>query len=147
MTDQIVYTTEQHAQHMEERKLLIDASRESSRTFDNAMLTFGSAVFGFSIAFIKDVAPHPLTSTLWWLAASWLLFALGLLVICLSFLFSQRACDVEIKESVERLKNAGHESARNKWSDATAGCNLSCVVLFFSGIVCWSIFAFRNLGR
>ena len=45
--------------HLEERAQLIDAARENARTFDKAVLTFGSAVFGFSIAFLKDVAPHP----------------------------------------------------------------------------------------
>jgi hypothetical protein len=40
-----------NAQYMEERKGLIDAARESARTFDQAVLAFGSAVFGASIAF------------------------------------------------------------------------------------------------
>ena len=139
------YTTEQHTQYLEERKLLIDASRESSRAFDKAMLTFGSAIFGFSVAFIKSVAPHPAPSTLRWLGASWLLFAVGLLLICLSFLFSQRACQVEIDIGEHLLKDRCYKIPTNKWSIVTAFCNYFCVVLLFSGILCWSWFAFHNL--
>jgi hypothetical protein len=61
----------------DERKEYVDAARESARTFDKAVLTFGSAVFGFSIAFLKDIAPTPARETLKWLGASWLLFSLG----------------------------------------------------------------------
>jgi hypothetical protein len=49
--------TKKHAQHMAERDKLTDAARESSRTFDQAVLAFGAAVFGASVAFLKDVAP------------------------------------------------------------------------------------------
>ena len=148
MPDQIPYTVEQHALYIEERKLLIDASRESSRTFDKAMLTFGSAIFGFSVAFIKDVAPQPVPSTLWWLGASWILFTVGLLAISLSFLFSQWACDFEIIQGENILKNPEYECPKtNRWSTATTVCNISCVVLLTLGIMCWSWFAIHNLGQ
>jgi len=65
------YTPEEHSQHLDERKSLIDAARESARTFDKAVLAFGSAVFGASIAFIKDVAPLPQHYTLKWLGVAW----------------------------------------------------------------------------
>lgn len=48
------YTPEEYAAHMEERKTLIEAARESAKTFDQAVLAFGSAIFGASIAFLKD---------------------------------------------------------------------------------------------
>ena len=32
--------------YLDERKQLIDAARESARTFDKAVLTFGSVAFG-----------------------------------------------------------------------------------------------------
>src|ERR1700730_5640330 len=147
MTDQITYSPEEHAQHMEERKLLIEASRESSRTFDQAMLTFGSAIFGVSIAFIKDVAPIPVHSSLGWLVASWILFPVGLLCITLSFLFSQQACEAQITESEKKLWNPEHQASTNRWSVATTICNYVCIVFIFFGIMCWLSFAFINLGQ
>jgi hypothetical protein len=90
--EEVDYARKQHQLYLDERKQLVDAARESSRTFDKAVLTFGAAVFGASIAFLKDIAPHPAPDTLKWLGAAWLFFSLGLLSILLSFLFSHRAC-------------------------------------------------------
>ena len=134
-----------HLQYLDERKQLIDAARESARTFDKAVLAFGSAVFGFSIAFLKDIAPHPDRTTLWWLGTSWLLFSLGLLAILLSFLFSHRACLFEIEGATEALSDGGYQAKKNPWSLATDWCNRLCVVFLFSGLVCWSTFALDNL--
>src|SRR5580698_1497419 len=97
--------TKKHAQHMAERDKLTEAARESSRTFDQAVLAFGAAVFGASVAFLKDVAPKPLHCTLVWLCISWSCFTIGLLAAILSFLFSHRACLTRIDEGAEKLKN------------------------------------------
>jgi hypothetical protein len=131
--------------HLDERKQLIDAARESARTFDQAVLAFGSAVFGFSIAFLKDIAPNPAPETLKWLGASWLLFSLGLLAILLSFLFSHRACMFQIKVGERALGGQEDKPTGNPWSKATNWCNIACVVLLFLGLLCWSTFALDNL--
>jgi len=135
-----------HALFIEERKALIDAARESSRTFDKAILTFGSAVFGFSIAFIKDVAPHPELCTLKWLAFSWAAFASGLLAVLLSFLFSHKACMCEI-DNGRKLLNDPKAKCSNRWSPAVNICNYACVGLLFFGLAFWSVFAFQNLAK
>jgi hypothetical protein len=130
---------------LSEREQYIDAARESARTFDKAVLAFGSAVFGFSIAFLKDIAPAPAPETLKWLGASWLLFSLGLLAILLSFLFSHRACMFEIEVGERSLGNSGYKRKSNPWSIATNWCNILCVAFLFFGLLCWSTFAFDNL--
>lgn len=131
--------------HLDERKQLVDAARESARTFDQAVLAFGSVVFGFSIAFLKDIAPKPAPETLKWLGAAWLMFSLGLLAILLSFLFSHRACIFQIGVSEKALGNKDYTWEGNPWSKATNWCNIACVALLFLGLVCWSTFAFDNL--
>ena len=80
--EEVDYTLKQHQLYLDERKQLVDAARESSRTFDKAVLTFGAAVFGASIAFLKDIAPHPAPDTLTWLGAAWLFFSLGSSAFC-----------------------------------------------------------------
>jgi len=130
--------------YLEERKLLIDAARESARTFDKAVLTFGSVAFGFSIAFIKDIAPRPVPYSLKWLGASWLSFSVGLLAILLSFLFSHRACMFEI-ESGGKALTSSERPLKNPWSSATNWCNGLCVALLFFGLLLWAVFAFANL--
>jgi len=140
--------------YLEERKLLIDASRESARTFDKAILTFGSAIFGFSIAFVKDIAPKPTQGSLGWLVASWMLFSVGLLVILLSFLFSHKACHYEIEIGAHFLLDEDQESKKerrkakkNGWSVATDWCNFLCPPILFLGLICWSYFAYDNLRQ
>ena len=140
------YTQEEHAHHMEERKGLVDAARESSRTFDQAVLAFGAAVFGASIAFLKDVAQKPQPYTIKWLGISWSCFTAGLLAVILSFLFSHKACLVRIDESAHLMRNPEAEALRNPWATWTAVCNYSCVVLLFCGVIAWTTFALENLA-
>jgi hypothetical protein len=134
--------------YLTERTQLIDAARESARTFDKAVLAFGSAVFGFSIAFLKDVAPSPAPATLKWLGFSWTFFSLGLLAILLSFLFSHRACMFEIDVGEKVLTCPTYQRPKkNPWSIATTRCNFLSVGLLFLGLLCWSMFALRNIGN
>jgi hypothetical protein len=145
--DELDHAQKEHAEYLEERKQLIDAARESSRTFDKAVLTFGSAVLGFSIAFLKDIAPTPAPETLRWLGASWLLFCLGLLVVLLSFLFSHRACLFDIEVATREMTIRGYPAKHNRWGIITDVCNFLCVFLLFTGLLCWSRFAFDNLSQ
>lgn len=148
MDEKVEYLTpaeKEYALYLEERKLLIDAARESARTFDKAVLAFGSAVFGFSIAFVKDIAPRPIPDTLIWLSGSWLLFSLGLLAVLLSFLFSHQACMYEIAVGENVLRNKDYRRKRNPWGIATNCCNVLCIICLFSGLLFWSVFASDNL--
>lgn len=139
------YAQRAHAQYLEERKALIDAAREASRTFDQAVLAFGSAVFGASVAFIKDVAPRPRPYTIPWLFTSWVCFTVGLLAVMLSFMFSQRACFFRVEEAEIQLRDSQAKPRRDVWGFWTHFCNISCLVLLFVGIACWIIFAGANL--
>jgi hypothetical protein len=136
-----------HDQHMSERDKLIDAARESSRTFDKAVLAFGAAVFGASVAFLKDVAPKPQPDTLLWLGISWSCFTVGLLAVVLSFLFSHKACISRIEESAATLANPKAKAAKDLWGGLTSFCNYACVVLLFCGVVAWIVFAVENLAQ
>jgi len=141
------YSIEEHSLFVSERDKLIDAARESARTFDQTVLAFGSAMFGGSVVFLKDVAPHPAGFTLKWLGLAWGLMATGLLSILFSFLFSHKACMKEIDCGEAKLNDPESKRPKNHWSTATTVCNYSCVFLLFIGLVCWSVFAFENLAH
>lgn len=141
------YTTEEHAQYVAERDKLIDAARESARSFDQAVLAFGSALFGGSVAFLKDVAPHPASFTLPWLFTAWVLMAAGLLAVLLSFLYSHKACMFEINCGADALGKPEAERPKNRWAMWTTVCNYSCIGLLFLGLIFWSVFAFENLAH
>lgn len=138
--------TRDHAQFMEERKGLIDAARESARTFDQAVLAFGSAVFGASIAFLKDVAPNPQAYSLKWLGVAWALFSFGLLSVMLSFLFSHKACMFDIAVGMEELKSRDYQRPKNRFSPITDWCNYVGIGLLFLGLLSWMTFALENLS-
>lgn len=141
------YSLEAHSQFVAERDKLIDAARESARTFDQTVLAFGSAMFGGSVVFLKDVAPHPAGFTLKWLAFAWGAMATGLLSILFSFLFSHKACMKEIDCGEAELKDPNSRRPTNHWGIATTACNYSCVFLLFLGLLSWSVFAFENLAH
>jgi hypothetical protein len=137
----------EYDRYLDERKLLIDAARESARTFDQAVLAFGSAIFAASIAFLKDVAPHPQLCSLKWLGVAWLLFSFGLLGVMLSFLFSHKACMFEIEHGAKALGKPDYEPPKNRSSTITTFCNYFCVALLFLGLVSWSGFALENVAK
>jgi hypothetical protein len=135
-----------HAQHMTERDKLTDAARESSRTFDQAVLAFGAAIFGASVAFLKDVAPKPQSYSLPWLCVSWFCFTIGLLAVILSFLFSHKACLARIDDGAAQLSNPNAKDT-DRWGTLTNWCNYLCVGFLFFGVVAWVIFALENLAK
>jgi hypothetical protein len=138
----------EHDQYMKERERLIDAGREAARTFDQAVLAFGSAIFAGSIAFLKDVAPKPQPYSLKWLALSWGFFTVGLLFVMLSFLFSHKACMFDIDAGAEALgKPDGYKRPKNHFSPVTAWCNYLCIGFLVFGLVWWSVFALENLTK
>jgi hypothetical protein len=148
MVDEIYeHALQKHAQHMAERDKLIEAARESSQTFDQAVLAFGAAVFGASVAFLKDVAPKPQAYSLPWLCVSWSCFTIGLLAVILSFLFSHKACLVRIDDGAAQLSNPNADGTADRWGTLTSWCNYLCVGFLFFGVVAWVIFALENLAK
>lgn len=137
---------QRYDQHMTERGELIDAARESLRTFDKAVLTFGAAVFGASVAFVKDVAPKPQSYTIPWLCASWIFFAIGLLAAVLSFLFSYQTCIARIDHSAAKYLDPDRKEPKDWWGILTRCCNWGCVACLFSGVIAWIVFAIQNLA-
>lgn len=129
--------------YLEERKLLIEALREGSRTFDKAILTVSSGAFGLTIAFMKEIAPEPFQNTLWLIATSWICFSISLIVILLSFLFSQIACREQIDIAYDSmLRNMERQT---KWGKITTLCNYISIVTLIAAIVFWGFFAFWNI--
>lgn len=147
MAEAADYSQEAYTAYIAERTTLIEAARESAKTFDQAVLAFGSAVFGASIAFLKDVAPHPQRFTLKWLAGAWLFFSLGLLAALLSFIWSHRACMRQVEIASATLLRPDEPEPQNKWSTRTDWCNYLCILLLFTGLASWSVFALENLNQ
>jgi hypothetical protein len=129
--------------YLDERRLLIDAEREGSRTFDKAILTLASGAFGFSIAFLKDIVPHPYANTLSLLGWSWALFSLSLVTILFSFLSSQFACRFQIELTYEEL--IANTKRKNVWATITDVCNFASIIVLALAFILWGCFVYWNV--
>lgn len=147
MTDELIDEKQwNYKQLLKQRKELAVAAEGATKTFDKAVLAFGSAVFGASIAFLKDVAPKPPYS-LPWLCISWGCFTVGLLAVVLSFLFSHRTCIARIDDLDKQYENPQAKQSKDKWGNLTTFCNYACVAFLFFGIAAWIVFAIQNLAN
>ena len=137
------FTDQSYQLYLDERKLLIDAEREGARTFDKAILTLASGAFGFSIAFLKDIVPHPHSNTLCLLGWSWSLFSISLVIILFSFLSSQYACRFQIDLSYDELMS--NKTRKNVWATITDICNFASIIVLTSAFFFWGCFVFWNV--
>lgn len=129
--------------YISERKILVESHRESSQSFDKAILTLASGSFGFTIAFLKDIVPHPYANTKWLLHLSWGFFAFSILIILISFLTSQKACLKQIDNTYETVVNKV-TSIKNFWGVVTTILNYSSVIVLVIAYIVWGLFVFYN---
>lgn len=117
--------------------------RESSRTFDKAILTLASGSFGFTIAFLKDIVPTPFENTKWLIHFSWGLIALSILLILISFLTSQKACLKQIENTFEIIINK-KKDMQNTWGNVTTILNYASIIVLITAYFIWGLFVFLN---
>jgi hypothetical protein len=132
--------------YLEERKLLVDASREGARSFDKTILALASGAFGISLTFIRQIVPNIKSGTIFMLICSWVCFCICLLSTLISFLTSQSAClkQIEILEA-EPDKKVNIEDIKNKSSDCTRRLNILSISVFILGIIFLISFSISNL--
>jgi len=132
----------------EERKSLIFAILEQSKSFDRWILTLAGGTFGLSLVFINQIVPNLKSGTLCFLTTAWILFALSILFTLLSFLFSQESCYKQIKEIHQLLKeetNRNKELPLNIYGRMTKGLNYCSMSTFLIGVAFLITFATLNL--
>ncbi len=136
---------EKRKTYLEERKLLVDAERESSRSFDKSMLTLSSGALALSITFIRQIAPAPRFETYLYLA--WGGFILALLCTLVSFLSSQTSLrrQRDILDRNYRDRPSASEQ-KNLMSAVTNYLNWFSVSSFIIGVLCLTVFAIKNLS-
>jgi hypothetical protein len=74
-----------------ERERLIASRNEQSGQFDRALMTLSAGSLGLSLAFVKDIAPHP--GATWAIKSSWVCLAVSLGVVVASFVASTEVHD------------------------------------------------------
>ena len=135
--------------YMQHRQLLQQTMHDQARSFDKGILTLSSGALGLSIVFIERLAPHPVWWSKWFLAASWLLFAVAILLTLCSFLTSQVTHRSLIAAwDATRLNQADPETTtRDRFDLLTRWLNLASALLFFLGVLALVVFAIANLVK
>ncbi len=134
--------------YLEERKLLIEAERETAQQFDKAILTLAAGALALSITFINQIAPKPKLYSIYWLIIAWSFFCLSLLSTLISFLTSQAACrkqrdilDEEISKNSKKSNNTEENNAA-LWTDKL---NKLSIAFFILGVMLLIVFSAMNL--
>jgi hypothetical protein len=120
------------------RQWLVEAHQRSSDAYDKAVMTLAAGALGISLAFVHQVAPRPTHKN--WLAVSWVLLAVSLLLIFMSFWTSQQTYLREIKKR-DKLP----VSRRDVPGWATTTLNVMSGLVFIAGVLCLVRFAWFNL--
>jgi hypothetical protein len=121
------------------RQWLVEAYQKSSDAYDKAVMTLAGGALGISLAFVHQVAPHPTHKT--WLAVSWVLLAVSLLLIFLSFWTSQQTLLREINKRDRRKVWPSWDIPG--WS--TTILNAASGLAFIAGVACLVRFAWFNI--
>jgi hypothetical protein len=131
--------------YLEERKSLVEAERESAQTLDKFLITLSAGALGLSITFIRQIAPDP--GWLWLLYVGWGGFALSLLAVLMSLLFSQSALR-SARDNLDRLYSGQEDlDSRNRWGSATNALNFASILSFVAGVAFLAAFAVVNVAR
>ena len=135
---------ERRKEYLEERKLLVEAEREQSRSFDKAMLTLSVGALALSLIYMRDFAKTPSWSAL--LYGAWITFGISLLATSWSFLISQSALRKQRKMLDERHRGRPEVGiqTKNRFASATNWLNWWSVIAFTAGVVLLALFAIVN---
>jgi hypothetical protein len=117
----------------EDRRRLLALHETTTRDFDTTIRALAGGALGISIAFVHEIAKHPLHD--WLLGVAWALFATALAVNMLSFLVSERAIRRLLRHMAEKAPTEEPKEPRladrlNWGSAATLVGGLGFLVLF-----------------
>jgi hypothetical protein len=120
------------------RQSLVAAHQKSSEAYDKAVMTLAGGALAISLTFVHQVAPQPTHKP--WLAVSWALLALSLLLIFGSFLASQQALLRQIKQHDKKPVSRWDVPG---WM--TTILNVASGAAFVVGVACLVRFAWFNI--
>jgi hypothetical protein len=129
----------------EYRKVLEQRCAEVSAQYDKTIVTLSGGALAVSFAFVKDLVPHPVESTLWSLFLSWFSFGASLVCILVAMLASTHAT----RHAIEQVDSGKIYDAIPGGFRATQTnfLNAAAVATFFGGVIFLGYFAATNFSR
>jgi hypothetical protein len=127
-------------------KQYLDAEHAASRDFDRTVMTVAGGGLAFSLTLARDQAGHVGAVAQRYLVASWILLALSLIFILLSYTSSGHAIHAAILELTEG-SDPMRERRGRAWNALTLVLNMVAVVSLLGGIVSLVLFAITCTWR
>jgi len=139
-----------YAIYSDERRLLIDAEREGSASFDKTLVTLAAGSLGFSLTYIQLLRPSaPTGGSVPLLILSWVFLGLSLMLIMVSFLTSQAACRRQIEICKELLLDERRDTPakplRRPLATVTKILNWAALSALAVGLASLAAFAILNI--
>lgn len=146
-------------EYLRERRLYIDAEHKAIESFARALLTLSAGALGLSLTFVRSAVAVPKYTG--WLIATWILFALSLVIITTALYTSHSAFEEGrsiVRKNYEATKadylaNYGREirdhvrtevDNRNQAADDTDTYNRLAFASFICGSITLIIFVIAN---
>jgi hypothetical protein len=123
-----------------ERNRLISTYNAASESYDRGIMTLSGGSLGLSLAFIKDITPHPVR--VWAIQTSW-----GLMVASLVFVVASHALSVEVhRRIIECLDGIRSYDDEPGWvKTGVTRLNLGAGAFFLIGAAALVFFASANI--
>jgi VIT1/CCC1 family predicted Fe2+/Mn2+ transporter len=123
-----------------ERNRLIETHNAASESYDRGIMTLSGGSLGLSLAFIKDIAPHPVR--VWAIQSSW-----GLMVASLVFVIGSHALSVEVHRRIIECIDGNRTYADEPWWVKTGVTRMNVLsgTLFLLGAAFLVYFASANI--
>jgi len=122
------------------RDWLVKAHHTASQDFDRAVMTLAGGGLGISIAFVRDIAPHPVHK--WMLAFGLSAFTLSLVCVFISLLTSQ-ATSLRMIEGIDANREPSEQFDVPGWM--TDLLNRLAAAFLVLGVGFVVLFALYNL--
>lgn len=130
---------------LEQRKSLLAALLDQSRSFDKYVLTLASGALGLSLVFIERIVPRPSAASASYLVGAWICFGASILITLVSFLCSQRACLKQINILNGLLDGSLEKATPNVFTWVTGLLNWLSMLAFMAGVALLTTFSIQNL--
>jgi hypothetical protein len=116
-------------------------------SFDNNMLALSSGALGVSLAFIKDIVPMGKAVCLTLLMASWIAFAVCIVITIVSFQVSIAALKEHRGFLNKVFASRTHEVFNHKTflRKVLTGCTYAAGFFFIAGLSCTMVFVIKNV--